>query len=616
MSSQQADAGAPPQATPEDPWLALARAQTAAELCRAWLPIMCGMVGSARAGLLLLEDAAGSYSPLAVWPDDRDFSYLGDVAQEALVKRQGVVRRAHPEEVQFAYPLASGEHLFGVVVLELAAADEQILTASMRLLHWGAGWLIDLYNRRKLGEQEGRLERSAFLFDLLIAVLGEDEPHKANLALVNSLAQRFGCRRVQMGVEKGSTLRVAAMSHSAWFDDKANLVDLAAQAMNEAFDQRACVVLPEPEEGGSRITAALRRYAQESGSANLCAVPVESANRVVAAWLLERDSPFTPEDLEALETLALAVGPVLALQQSSDESLLAHARRSWAGTLRQITDSSRPGLKLLALIAVFGLAIMAVYPAQFRVSAQAAVEGEVQRVAAAPFEGYIKEAFVRAGDLVKEGELLALLDDKDLRLEQVRWEAELEVATRKEREALAVRDRVELRLASAQANQARAQLDLVLEKLNRVRVNAPFDGVVTRGDLSQQLGSPVQLGEVLFELAPLDAWRVILKVDERDIAWVTNGQAGQPQAREPARSGFSAGDQAGHAGLGGGRRPQFLPCRGGAARGRRQHATRYGRGEQGRRRQAQPAVDLDASVHRLAAAQGVGVVAVSVSIGP
>jgi multidrug efflux pump subunit AcrA (membrane-fusion protein) len=82
-------------------------------------------------------------------------------------------------------------------------------------------------------------------------------------------------------------------------------------------------------------------------------------------------------------------------------------------------------------------------------------------------------------------------------------------------------------LAAAQANQARAQLDLVLNKLERVHVTAPFDAVVVKGDLSQLLGSPLEQGKVLFELAPLDSWRVILKVDERDIGHVAQGAAGE-----------------------------------------------------------------------------------------
>ena len=92
---------------------------------------------------------------------------------------------------------------------------------------------------------------------------------------------------------------------------------------------------------------------------------------------------------------------------------------------------------------------------------------------------------------------------------------------------MSVGNRVDTRLASAQAGQTRAQLDLVLEKLQRVQIIAPYDGVIVKGDLSQQIGSPVELGKVLFEIAPLDAWRVVIEVDERDVSLVAVGQAGQ-----------------------------------------------------------------------------------------
>jgi RND family efflux transporter MFP subunit len=167
------------------------------------------------------------------------------------------------------------------------------------------------------------------------------------------------------------------------------------------------------------------------------------------------------------------------------------------------------------------------------------VEGEVQRAAVAPFEGYIAESLVRAGDVVKAGALLARLDDKELLLERTRWEAEREQHLRKYRQALATRDRPTMNVVGAQVNQAEAQLQLINEKLARSRISAPFDGIVVSGDLSQLLGTPVEQGKVLFEIAPLDAYRVILKVDERDITYLAVGQEGElvlsgiPGARQP-----------------------------------------------------------------------------------
>ena len=47
------------------------------------------------------------------------------------------------------------------------------------------------------------------------------------------------------------------------------------------------------------------------------------------------------------------------------------------------------------------------------------------------------------------------------------------------------------------------------------------------GDLSQLLGTPVEQGKALFEIAPLNSYRVILEIDERDISNVVVGQRGE-----------------------------------------------------------------------------------------
>lgn len=514
-------------ASETDPMLALASARSAEQFCLAWLGVLCSL-SPVRVGLLLLQDTDGSYVPAAMWPPESDPEHLADPARDALGQRRGIIKRAEDGGILFAYPLLVSENLIGVVVLDWAQADDALVAQTTRHLHWGEGWLNDLFNRRTLGEQQAQAQRSAFLVDLTLGALAENEAKKAGLTVVNRLAQHFGCHQVLLGVEKGKTVTVNAMSQAAWFDDRANLVNLAAQAMNEAFDQRARVIFPEPDDQAAvLISAAHRRYAQESASAVVLSQPVEHAGQVVAVWLLERDQPFQAAELLELEALSQALAPVLEVRREQQESLPAHALRAWKGLLRKLTDTSRPGLKLGAVVVAVVLVLLAVIDVDYRISARAAIEGAVQRAAVAPFQGYIREAPIRAGDTVKQGQVLAVLEDRDLKLEQVRWESEQEVAVRKEREAMAHNDRVALRLASAQANQARAQLELVNEKLARVQISAPFDGVVVKGDLSQQLGSPVEQGKVLFELAPLDAWRVILKVDERDIADLHLGKAGE-----------------------------------------------------------------------------------------
>ena len=67
---------------------------------------------------------------------------------------------------------------------------------------------------------------------------------------------------------------------------------------------------------------------------------------------------------------------------------------------------------------------------------------------------------------------------------------------------------------------------LVQQVIARGRVEAPFDGTVIQGDLTQSIGAPVQQGDPLMTIARTDGFRVIVEVDERDIQPVRVGQQG------------------------------------------------------------------------------------------
>ena len=150
----------------------------------------------------------------------------------------------------------------------------------------------------------------------------------------------------------------------------------------------------------------------------------------------------------------------------------------------------------------------------------------IQQAAVAPFNGYIREAPVRAGDMVKQGAVLAALDDRELKLEWLKHRSEQEEQLKQYRQAMAEHNQAQVLIVSAQLEQTRAQIDRVQDQLQRTLVTAPFDGMVVSGDLSQSLGAPVERGTVLYEVAPLSSFRVIVKVDERDIGDVKEGQRG------------------------------------------------------------------------------------------
>jgi len=129
--------------------------------------------------------------------------------------------------------------------------------------------------------------------------------------------------------------------------------------------------------------------------------------------------------------------------------------------------------------------------------------------------------------MVRSGEVLCTLDDRELRLERVKSLSKLEEYRREYHKAMAEREAAKVEIATAQMHQVESELALVEDQLAHTRLLAPFDGIIVSGDLSQSLGSAVEKGKVLFEIAPLDRYRVVLEVDERDIAEVQVGQHGQ-----------------------------------------------------------------------------------------
>jgi multidrug resistance efflux pump len=122
--------------------------------------------------------------------------------------------------------------------------------------------------------------------------------------------------------------------------------------------------------------------------------------------------------------------------------------------------------------------------------------------------------------------VLVAFEGEDLRLEHQRLSAELAGEDAALGDAMQRNDRTRLAIASARVEELGAQRALVAQRLERAELKAPFDGVVIAGDLSQQLGAPVQRGAVLLTVAPADGLRAVVEVPDADIGPVQPGQRG------------------------------------------------------------------------------------------
>ncbi|WP_447979412.1 efflux RND transporter periplasmic adaptor subunit [Candidatus Nitrospira bockiana] len=367
------------------------------------------------------------------------------------------------------------------------------------------------------------------VLDATATALDPDGFRPSATALVTTLATKLACDRVSLGILSQGRLHVRALSHSAQFNHKTDLLRTIAAAMEEAVDQDETIAWPPDAGRRAQITRAHEELARRYYAGALCSVPLRSGGRLVGVLTFERagDQVFDRATVELCEGVGAFTGPILDLKRRDDEALWTKAYHAGREGLARVFGPGHLALKLVLALLIGVAVFLATATGEYRVTAKAVLEGEIQQAAAAPFDGYLDRAMARAGDVVKAGQVLATLQDRDLKLERLKWLSQHDELTKEYRQAMADRDAAKVAITTAQLEQADAQLKLATEKLARTQVTAPFDGVVVTGDWSQHLGSPVEQGQVLFEVAPLDSYRVVLEVDERDVAAVKVGQRGQ-----------------------------------------------------------------------------------------
>ncbi len=523
--------------TPEDLWGQFIAASSAEAYCQSWLGLLCRQIEGAQGALVLLGSSdTGPFTPAAVWPaPGRSMVHLTAAAEKALQDRRGAVQRGEGgadsasggTNFQLTYPLEVAALLRGVVVVEVLERPPAALQEALRQVHWGVAWIELMFRRESAANDSASRKRVFGVLDLVGLTVEEQRFQAACTALVSEIATRLDCDRISIGFRRGHQLRVQAISHSATFGHEMNLVHLLEAAMDESVDQESTVLFPQDGED-TLIVRAHESLSQQQGAPEICTIPIPVKGQFDAALTLERPrgQGFGVNDIEFCEALGELTCPILIGKREEERWLIVKALLA---ARKQITRLIGPGYllrKLAGIVLVALLVFFTFVTGQYRITADAAVEGGLLRVVVAPFNGYIADARFRAGETVSAGDLLATLDDRDLKLEQARLITERAQYIRERRQAVADHDRAQVRILSAQVQQADAQLELINEQLARTRFTAPFDGILVSGDLSQSLGAPVQRGDVLFEIAPLASYRIVLAVDERDIDDVHADQPG------------------------------------------------------------------------------------------
>lgn len=341
---------------------------------------------------------------------------------------------------------------------------------------------------------------------MLSKVFAMPDIDKAFQGLLHTIQHHFKAQRVILGLQKGKHCRVESISEIDHFKRQADIVHVSEALMKSTLLLKAPLT-------NKNENYEIKQMLKITGTQSLLSIPLPIfpegfAGVLIILW------EQTPSQLQMneWETLAPALGmTVVALKR---------ARPRWWQRLWLNAPAQR-NRRILKLSLWLGFVLIMLIPVPHRVAGSVILEPTVRRFVNAPFDGILKKTFHLSGDQVKNGELLAELDGKEIEWQLSGLKAEKSRAQKQKDVSAAARDTSAVQIAQLEIERIDAQLDLLEHRLANLQIKSPLDGIVISGDLKRVEGSPLNKGHVLFEIAPLDNMLIQMAISVDDISYVS-----------------------------------------------------------------------------------------------
>jgi hypothetical protein len=380
------------------------------------LAVQCHLA-SATGGAILRVNASGGAEILAVYPPLAPGAaapvWLAQSAESAPQVSAGgrpAVKPLHgPDDLYGApanhniilLPLRGGSGVQGLAAFLVTTGDPRILAATRERLELTVS-LLSLYEMRlTLQQRQSDLSRLRLAMETTAAVNEQDRFSGAAMALCNEVSSRWKCDRVCLGFLKGRYVHLAAMSHTEKFSRKMKVVQDIESAMEETLDQDVEVTYPAGPEA-TFVGRAAAELSKRHGPTAVLNLPLRREGEPAAVITLERpvDQPFAIGEIESLRLTIDLVSPRLVNMQIQDRWFGARAAGGLRKGLSTILGAKHTWIKVAGIGVFAAVLFLTLAKGDYRAEAPFVLEPVAQQVVPAPFEGFLKQVYVRPGDQV------------------------------------------------------------------------------------------------------------------------------------------------------------------------------------------------------------------------
>jgi len=198
------------------------------------------------------------------------------------------------------------------------------------------------------------------------------------------------------------------------------------------------------------------------------------------------------------------------------EPLLQKKRRFLA------LEKRRQGL-MIAMAAAVGIFLI-FCPLPMRVSGSATVASARTAQLQAGVDGVVKNVYIHEGDHVRQGAVLAELENWNYRADVAAAEAKYSEAMATMNRALSQNDGTLAGTEQVKVDYFKAERNRARERLDRTTIRAPFDGVVTTPQVQNSVGRRLMHGDTFAEIIESSHVTVDVAVPEDDAMLLRSGE--------------------------------------------------------------------------------------------
>jgi len=348
--------------------------------------------------------------------------------------------------------------------------------------------------------------------------------------VVNTPSAVIPYERASVALDERGKLRLKAVSGMEQINPGAREIAQLESVIPALADSRSVVLIVQrgdqiqaPQEA---MRAPFSRYFAETGMRAFYAFPLADDEGRLGILLFESAEPDFLNEAQLEMIRVLAGQATVALRNAS-----LYKEVPFIGVLEPILQRRRKFLALekrrRALFVAGAVAVvlfLAFFPIPMRVAGTAVVAPARLLQVQPEIPGVVGKIFVREGQKVQVGQVLADLEDWDYRAALSAAQAKYQSAAMEMNRALASNDGTQAGFQEVQARYWASEVDRARERLNRTHLRAPLDGWITTPHVEDLVGRRLSAGDTFAEIADCSRARVDIAMGESEITLLGPGE--------------------------------------------------------------------------------------------